>query len=48
MKFADLRPVPLHNINHMVPDVDAPDGQYYQRDGRVRGHCGEYGDLRGQ
>lgn len=25
MKFVDLRPVPLHNINHMVPDVDAPD-----------------------
>ena len=25
MKFADLRPVPLHNINDMVPDVDAPD-----------------------
>jgi hypothetical protein len=25
MKFADLRPVPLHNINHLVPDVDAPD-----------------------
>lgn len=25
MKFANLRPVPLHNINHMVPDVDAPD-----------------------
>ena len=24
MKFADLRPVPLHNINDMVPDVDAP------------------------
>jgi len=25
MKFADLRPVPLHNINHMVPNVDATD-----------------------
>jgi hypothetical protein len=25
MRFADLRVVPLHNINEMVPDVDAPD-----------------------
>ena len=25
MNFANLRPVPLHNINDMVPDVDAPD-----------------------
>ncbi len=25
MKFANLKPVPLHNINYLVPDVDAPD-----------------------
>ncbi len=25
MNFANLRPVTLHNINHLVPDVDAPD-----------------------
>jgi hypothetical protein len=25
MKFANLRPVSLHNINHLVPDIDAPD-----------------------
>jgi DNA-directed RNA polymerase subunit RPC12/RpoP len=25
MNFANLRPVTLHNINHLVPDVDSPD-----------------------
>lgn len=25
MNFANLRPIPLHNMNHLVPDVDAPD-----------------------
>lgn len=25
MKYADLRVIPLHNINHLVPDVEAPD-----------------------
>lgn len=44
MKFANLKPVPLHNINYLVPDIDAPD--FEEKMITLRSYCAHSESLK--